>query len=207
MVNLQVEQFLVEPREVLDRQAVADFLRRQGVRLKRQGDCRRRRAAFARVRARCAQDEMAARGEPPPHRAVRLQPAADAREQAGGRLPGQDGHRGHADRSPPGHRRSDELERRRGWRWMFASGVFPAVVFLVLLLPVPESPRWLTKRGRRGEALAILTRVDGPRFAAMELRSDRRGACRRERPARRALAALDAAASCCSALRWPCSSK
>ena len=35
-----------------------------------------------------------------------------------------------------------------GWRWMFASGTLPAVLFFVLLFLVPESPRWLTERGR-----------------------------------------------------------
>src|SRR5208283_5021533 len=30
-----------------------------------------------------------------------------------------------------------------GWRWMFASGIAPAAVFALLLLPIPESPRWL----------------------------------------------------------------
>ncbi|GAH51165.1 unnamed protein product, partial [marine sediment metagenome] len=29
------------------------------------------------------------------------------------------------------------------WRWMFGSETLPAVVFLLLLLAVPESPRWL----------------------------------------------------------------
>jgi len=58
-----------------------------------------------------------------------------------------------------------------GWRWMFASGILPAVVFLALLLLVPESPRWLWEHGRRDEALAVLGRVGGPGHAGEELRA------------------------------------
>jgi sugar porter (SP) family MFS transporter len=56
-----------------------------------------------------------------------------------------------------------------GWRWMFASESLPAIGLLVLLLFVPESPRWLMKQGRREQARAILTRVDGPAHAEREL--------------------------------------
>ncbi len=56
-----------------------------------------------------------------------------------------------------------------GWRWMFASGVFPAAVFLLLLLVVPESPRWLAKQGQIDRALAVLTRLGGPQHAQVEL--------------------------------------
>jgi SP family xylose:H+ symportor-like MFS transporter len=58
---------------------------------------------------------------------------------------------------------------RVGWRWMFGSEALPAVVLLVLSFVVPESPRWLTKRGRSDEALGILTRVDGDAYARAEL--------------------------------------
>ena len=58
---------------------------------------------------------------------------------------------------------------RVGWRWMFGSEALPAVVLLVLSFVVPESPRWLTKRGRTDEALRILTRVDGDAYARAEL--------------------------------------
>ena len=45
------------------------------------------------------------------------------------------------------------------WRWMFGLGAFPALAFLGLILPVPESPRWLTKQGLPDQARAILGRV------------------------------------------------
>ena len=35
-----------------------------------------------------------------------------------------------------------------GWRYMLASGILPALLFLILLFTVPESPRWLTKKNR-----------------------------------------------------------
>lgn len=50
----------------------------------------------------------------------------------------------------------------RGWRWMLGSAALPALAFLFLALFVPESPRWLLKRRRDQEALAILERINGP---------------------------------------------
>jgi len=58
-----------------------------------------------------------------------------------------------------------------GWRWMFGSESMPAILFLLLLLLVPESPRWLTEKGGKDEALAILARVDGPEHARKEMSS------------------------------------
>ena len=56
-----------------------------------------------------------------------------------------------------------------GWRWMFGSEAIPALALLVLLLFVPESPRWLTEQGRRTEAVRVLTRINGPAQAEREI--------------------------------------
>ncbi len=60
-----------------------------------------------------------------------------------------------------------------GWRWMFASEAFPAVLFFVLMLFVPESPRYLVGRGRPDRALALLSRINGPQAAEAELEAIR----------------------------------
>ncbi|MBK9138989.1 MAG: sugar porter family MFS transporter [Verrucomicrobia bacterium] len=56
-----------------------------------------------------------------------------------------------------------------GWRWMFAMGIGPSVLFGVLLLAIPESPRWLVEQDRSAEAEGTLTRVAGGAFAQREL--------------------------------------
>jgi SP family arabinose:H+ symporter-like MFS transporter len=48
-----------------------------------------------------------------------------------------------------------------GWRYMLGSGTIPAVLFLLLLLIVPESPRWLVKKGKDEEACETLEKVNG----------------------------------------------
>ena len=55
------------------------------------------------------------------------------------------------------------------WRWMFASGVFPSVLFFGLLFLVPESPRWLFRAGKRAEASAVLIEVGGIENAEKEM--------------------------------------
>src|SRR5512142_408483 len=56
-----------------------------------------------------------------------------------------------------------------GWRWMFATGILPSVAFALLLLGIPESPRWLVEMGRADQANTILTKVTGTDFAQTEL--------------------------------------
>lgn len=47
------------------------------------------------------------------------------------------------------------------WRWMFISGAIPAILFFVLLLRAPETPRFLLMAGDRTKAFEILTQSEG----------------------------------------------
>jgi MFS transporter, SP family, arabinose:H+ symporter len=51
------------------------------------------------------------------------------------------------------------------WRWMFASGVVPSVVFLACVLAAPESPRFMALKGRREDAFVLLERISGKHLA------------------------------------------
>ena len=55
------------------------------------------------------------------------------------------------------------------WRWMFATAALPSVLFLLALLRVPESPRWLAKEGRNDEAMGVLSRISSFRDAQAEM--------------------------------------
>src|SRR3546814_1035890 len=45
------------------------------------------------------------------------------------------------------------------WRWMFGLGLLPALVMLIGARFLPESPRWLVKKGRDEEARKVLQRL------------------------------------------------
>ena len=51
------------------------------------------------------------------------------------------------------------------WRWMFWVELFPATIFLVALLFIPESPRFLMVRGNSSKARGVLARLSGERRA------------------------------------------
>jgi sugar porter (SP) family MFS transporter len=55
------------------------------------------------------------------------------------------------------------------WRWMFITGVIPSVLFFVLLLRAPETPRYLFMAGRPLEAFSILERISGRETAEFEI--------------------------------------
>ena len=48
------------------------------------------------------------------------------------------------------------------WRVMLGVECIPAIAFLLLLFTIPESPRWLVRKGRKREAGAVLDLVGDP---------------------------------------------
>lgn len=51
------------------------------------------------------------------------------------------------------------------WRIMFGLGAVPSVLFLVGLLVLPESPRWLVQNGKFEEAYKVLIKIGNKSFA------------------------------------------
>ena len=58
-----------------------------------------------------------------------------------------------------------------GWRWMFWAEAFPALIFFVLAIIIPESPRWLAMNGKVEKARGIFNRIGGEAYAEQELKS------------------------------------
>ncbi|PKB17993.1 sugar porter family MFS transporter [Flavobacterium sp. 5] len=52
-----------------------------------------------------------------------------------------------------------------GWRYMFWAGAIPSVAFFVLILIIPESPRWLANQRKYDKAESIFTKIGGLSFA------------------------------------------
>jgi MFS transporter, SP family, xylose:H+ symportor len=71
---------------------------------------------------------------------------------------------------------------RYGWRLMLGSEMVPALVFLLLLLRVPDTPRWLALKGRDAEALQVLQRVAADAEAALVLAEIRASLAASESP-------------------------
>lgn len=66
------------------------------------------------------------------------------------------------------------LAGQHAWRWMFGLGAAPAALFLVLILTLPESPRWLFAQNRTDEMRAVLssyTDETGAQLLIEEIRS------------------------------------
>jgi sugar porter (SP) family MFS transporter len=50
----------------------------------------------------------------------------------------------------------------QSWRWMFAVGFFPALILLIGMFFLPETPRWLISKQRWEEGKKVLMQVEDP---------------------------------------------
>jgi SP family sugar porter-like MFS transporter len=57
-----------------------------------------------------------------------------------------------------------------GWRWMFAAEAVPAMLFTVLMMLVPESPRWLMKNGQKAKAKDVFKNIGGEQYSAIAIK-------------------------------------
>jgi SP family sugar porter-like MFS transporter len=64
----------------------------------------------------------------------------------------------------------DSWNVQLAWRWMFAVTAAPAAVFFAAMIFVPESPRWLAKKGRSEMSARILARIGGHAYATESLK-------------------------------------
>ncbi len=58
-----------------------------------------------------------------------------------------------------------------GWRWMFWAELAPAVLFFLLVLTIPKSPRYLLKTKNRLKAFQLLERIGGENYAKYTVES------------------------------------
>ncbi|MBI0376449.1 MFS transporter [Streptomyces albiflaviniger] len=58
------------------------------------------------------------------------------------------------------------------WRWMLASGAVPALIVILMRFGIPESPRWLFRKGRPDEALKVMRDHIDPNATLADLELD-----------------------------------
>ena len=63
----------------------------------------------------------------------------------------------------------DSWNCQMGWRWMFWAEAFPAAAFLLLVMFIPESPRWLILKGKPDQAKKVFARIGGNEYAKVEI--------------------------------------
>jgi len=82
-----------------------------------------------------------------------------------------------------------QLAGTEAWRWMYLAQAAPALVFLVALFFIPESPRYLVSRGREEEARKVLTSLIGADAAERKIGEIRASFSSDHRPSFRDVAA------------------
>lgn len=63
------------------------------------------------------------------------------------------------------------VEVPNNWRWMLGSEAVPASIFILSLIFIPESPRWLFVNGKKEKAKDILSKISGSGYAQYAMES------------------------------------
>lgn len=63
----------------------------------------------------------------------------------------------------------DAWDVSTAWRWMLGFGIAPGILYMLLLLLIPETPRWLMRQKQEVRALGVLERMNGREAAKSEL--------------------------------------
>ena len=66
---------------------------------------------------------------------------------------------------------SDKIFRTEVWRAMLGSEALPALGFFILMLIVPESPRWLVLKGKADAAKRTLSRINGDEISEFQIKT------------------------------------
>jgi sugar porter (SP) family MFS transporter len=64
--------------------------------------------------------------------------------------------------SPPEWAQAIMLNEHSAWRWMLGIETIPAALWFLLLLKIPESPRWLILNGHSAQAQSVLGQLAPP---------------------------------------------
>lgn len=65
-----------------------------------------------------------------------------------------------------------KLPKNLGWRFMLGIGAIPSVLLALMVLLMPESPRWLVLQGRLGDAKRVLDKTSDSKKEAQERLAD-----------------------------------
>ncbi|KAJ9135546.1 hypothetical protein P3X46_032717 [Hevea brasiliensis] len=65
-----------------------------------------------------------------------------------------------------------KLPAHLGWRFMLGIGAIPSFILAVIVLAMPESPRWLVLQGRLGEAKRVLDKTSNSKEEAQARLAD-----------------------------------
>jgi SP family sugar:H+ symporter-like MFS transporter len=68
------------------------------------------------------------------------------------------------------------------WRWMYLMQAIPAAIFLIALIFIPESPRYLVSKGRDEKASDVLSKLFGSGIAGAKLDEIRASFAKDHRP-------------------------